>query len=459
MRKAIPILFALAVVAAGYTSIRVRAAGQPVTRTTAQINQERVDTLIEAMRHVDLDALAPIEVKPLVLPEPSIDVMHVRLEETYDIAGVGKDTVELKGWIAVKHDHTHPGDGAESLTWNTAVTDTEFVAMDLRGESPIFGPVQVTLDKSVPSIGQVGNICLPFAVGSSLDAAYLPYRTLFHIDQDAANRIQGAPYALTQTKRPTAEPSLVVTGANARPVLAVIDGVLGAINKKDPKGMMKFYSASGNNLFFGQVPGGVARGSERYIEELSKTFKNIKTITAKRNDNAQVKVSGNLAIAAVTGVNDVVNAEGQQGSSPWRWTVELEKQRGKWKITHDHLSFFEDPNSPIERQAVSGVTARGVCCLANLAVNVSMNKLDLKMRTAEPVHWYSEVQTIPPVGHTASVSAVPTTMISAGRNVGTLQHGAVKFREIVKHVPLIDVARDDLRIASIRVPTAGPGGR
>ncbi|HEV2761863.1 MAG TPA: hypothetical protein VGV38_02620, partial [Pyrinomonadaceae bacterium] len=52
------------------------------------------------------------------------------------------------------------------------------------------------------------------------------------------------------------------------------------------------------------------------------------------------------------------------------------------------------------------------------------------------VIWYSEVETIPPVGATASVSVTPTPMLSKGRRVATLEHGAVRFREIVRHVAL-----------------------
>jgi len=406
------------------------------------------------MKSADLDSLKPLEMPPLMLPEPGVDVMRVRLEETYDVEGVGRDTVQLKGWIAVRHDNTRPAEGEHELTWNSAITDTEFVAMKLDGVSKIFGRVEVTLDTTTPSIGQVGKLCLPFAVGSSLDAAYMPHRTLFKIDEVAANRPQGSPYELVQSK-PPATTTTLVTGDRAKPVEAIIDGVIRAISAKDPKAMMRYYSPSGNNLFFGQTKAGVVRGGDAYVRELGKVFANIKSIEVKRNE-IQVRTSGNLAVAAVTGVNNVVNSAGQSGSSPWRWTVELERgSGGGWQITHDHLSFFEDPNSPIERQQVSALAARGACCLAAISANVAMLDLKLQMRTAEALQWYSEVETIPPVGRTASVSATPVPLVSNGRQVGTLTHGTVNFREVVRHVPLIDVTRPELRVASIRVPTAG----
>lgn len=450
----------LSVVAVGFYAAHGTAeSGEVVLAKAKALNEERIQGLIDEMRRSDVDKLAPIDVKPLELPEAGVDVMRVRLEETYDIAGIGKDTIELKGWIAVRHDHTRPGEGEDVLTWNSAVTDTEFVAMELHGESPIFGPVEVTLDKTTPSVGQVGKLCFPFVVGSSLNAAYMPYRQLFKIDPQAANRVQGPAVRFAAQRQPASETpekgSSLVTGTRARPVIAVIDGVIKAISAKDGKKMMTYYSSAGSNLFFGPTSRGIARGGEEYVRELSRMFDNIKSIEVKRNDDVQVRIAGNLAVASLTGENRVTNAQGQTGTSPWRWTVELEKGKGgQWQITHDHLSFFGDPNRPTE--GIRSDEALGAACLANTSVAVYMKKLDLRMRTAEPVHWYSEVETIPPVGYTASVSATPTPMVSNGRPVGTLEHGAVKFREVVRHVPLIDVTRPDLRIASIRTSPA-PG--
>lgn len=449
----------LLVLAVAYYSGRATAEPGGAMPAKAEVNQRRIQNLVDEMRRVDVDRLAALAMKPLEIPEPGVDVMRVRLEETYDIEGVGKDTVELKGWIAVKHDNTRPAEGEELLTWNSAVTDTEFVAMELRGESAVFGPVEISLDKSRPSVGQVGKLCFPFAVGSSLDASYMPHRTLFEIDRQAAGRAQSATVMPAAQRRPgkPRETSTLVKGEKARPVVAVVDGVIKAIGAKDPKAMMRYYSSSGSNLFFGQTPQGVTRGGEDYVRQLSRTFENIKSIEIKRNDDVQVRMSDNLAVATLTGVNNVVNAKGQRGSSPWRWTVEMERTGNQWQITHDHLSFYEDPGMPIDRQQISGLAERGACCLANISVAVNMSKLGLKMWTAEPVRWYSEVETIPPVGYTASVSATPTPLVAAGRQVGTLEHGVVKFREVVRHVSLLDSTRPDLRIASIRVPP--PAGR
>lgn len=127
-------------------------------------NDVRVANLIEEMTGLtpsQLTELEPIEVEPYTLPEAGVDVMRVRLEETYEVEGVGRDTVELTGWIAVRHDEPRLAPGETDLAWGTAVIDTEFLAMELTGNSEIFGPVHVRLDESRPAIGQVGKIDVP----------------------------------------------------------------------------------------------------------------------------------------------------------------------------------------------------------------------------------------------------------------------------------------------------------
>jgi hypothetical protein len=225
----------------------------------------RIASLVREMNSMDftqLESLQPVAVKSYTLPGPSVDVMRVRLEETYAIAGVGKDTVQLSGWIAVRHGASRPAAGETLVNWATAVTDTEFVGMELRGESEVFGPVLVTLDSSRPAIGQVGKI---------------------------------------------------------------------------------------------DVPEGASR----------------------------------ILLAA--------NDEGAETGTT-----------------------FEPPKD----------------CRAPVNVKVAMSDLGLEMTTKTPAVWYSRVTTIPPVGHVASVTVEPVALVSADREVGTLLSGTVKFREVVRAVPL-----------------------
>lgn len=131
---------------------------------------ERIAELLKKVESMDIDALPALPVERFTLPSAGVDVMRVQLEETYEIDGIGTDTVQLTGWIAVKHDNPRPLEGATEITWDTAVVPTEFVGLSLRGSSAIFGPVHVHLDLSQPSQGQVGGLEIPDDVLAVLKA-------------------------------------------------------------------------------------------------------------------------------------------------------------------------------------------------------------------------------------------------------------------------------------------------
>lgn len=229
-----------------------------------QVRIAKLVTEMTAMPADQLAALEPLAVRQWELPPPGVDVMRARLSETYYVEGVGEDTVELTGWVAVKHFNTRPAEGFTELTWNTAVTTTEFVGMGLTGNSELFGRVEIGLNGEQTQ-GSVGHIELP---------------------------------------------------ANARMELLKL---------------------------------------------------------AARED---------------TGTSE---AEAEAGA-----------------------------------------------CTAPVEVAVSMPDIGIQMVTAEPVLWHSLVDTIPPVGTTASVTVEPMPMLMDGRQVGTLVSGTVDFREVVRHLPLID---------------------
>jgi hypothetical protein len=247
---ALALLFGAVVSLAALSHIRATAAV-----SNASSDNQTIANVLEAIKNSDLNTLASLPAEPFTLPKAGVDVMRVRMEETYTIDGVGTDTVELRGWIAARHDNPRPVPGQTKVSWETGVVDTDFVGLELRGESKIFGPVLVHLTQGAPSFGQVGAIDVP-ELRTKMAAAY------------KANIAAGQP-------KPDA------------------------------------------------------------------------------------------------------------------------------------------------------------ACLANIHVNVEMPQLDLHMKTQQAVRMYSVVETIPPVGNTASVSLAPTSLISADRNVGTLQHAEVKFREIV----------------------------
>ncbi len=245
------LIAAALVLVAGIAAVGVSAGNSDQLVVAALVNE------MNSLSQVQLASLEAIPPQPYTLPKPGVDVMRVQLDESYTIDGIGEDTVELTGWIAVTHGKP------TTDKWATAVTDTQFVAMDLVGNSKVFGRVHVTLDSTRPAVGQVGRITIP---------------------------------------------------GHATTALAASNGAA---------------------------------------------------------------------------------AEGEVGG--------------------------EEPVA---------------ICRAPVAVNVSMQDLGLEMTTKDHAVWFSEVTTIPPVGHQASVTVDPIRMLANGREVGTLTSGIVKFREIVRHLPL-----------------------
>lgn len=270
-------------------------------------DQVKVASLINEMNTMGpkgLAGLQAIDIRPFELPTAGVDVMRARLHETYSVDGVGTDTVELTGWIAVRHSAPYVAPGEKDLKWNTSITDTEFVAMDLHGHSKVFGQVNVAIDKDRPSLGQVGRIQIPDAARVTLLAKL--------------QKNDAAPRAKAEATKP--------------------------------------------------APAG--------------------------KSNAAGKST------AVT-----------------------------------------DPKAPAAtapaQKPVDGADS-ALVCEAPVNVSVMMPDLKLNMKTEHHVTWFSLVDTIPPVGHTASVAIEPVRLIANGRAVATLESGVVDFREVVRHVPMSD---------------------
>jgi len=399
-------------------------------------DQERIAALLAEMKTADLASLKPISVQPFTLPTASVDVMRVRLEETYDVKGIGTDTVQLYGWIAVTHDNPRAAQGETEIRWGTAISQTEFVGMDLNGESKIFGPVHVELTPGVRSIGQVGKLDLSLVDQVLVNIAYMPYRSAGYGNAIASSSEQTRQSAQLMPASVATEEKSVgsAKGSNEAAVKHTLLEVLEAIGDKNPGGMLKHYSKNTENTFFNGSLKSPAKGGEEYINELGRMFANVKSIRAIPDEQSiRIKVSGNLASAYLTGRNEVVDNEGNHGASPWAWTVELEREKSGWTITHDHLMFTGAGQLATD---VGNIKNAAKCCAANAAVSINMPQLNLHMQTERPVMWYSEVETIPPVGYTASVSFTPTPLMSDGRHAATLTSGVVKFREVVRKVQL-----------------------
>lgn len=96
-----------------------------------------------------------LQVKRLTVPPAGIDVVDITLNETYRIEGVGEDTVLLKGELEARRGAPLLVHGETKASWETSTVIAEFTNLSVTGESKLFGPVRVSLDRSIPSFGSV----------------------------------------------------------------------------------------------------------------------------------------------------------------------------------------------------------------------------------------------------------------------------------------------------------------
>jgi hypothetical protein len=110
-----------------------------------------------------------ISVTPRTIPPAGIDTVDITIQETYEVDGVGRDTVELKGQLVAHRTVPLLGHGATSVDWETSTVVAQFTDLNLTGKSPVFGDVRVTLDKSVPAFGVVSNAKCAAALGIQVE--------------------------------------------------------------------------------------------------------------------------------------------------------------------------------------------------------------------------------------------------------------------------------------------------
>src|SRR5205085_8976023 len=79
--------------------------------SNASSDNQTIANVLDSVKNTDINTLAALPAEAFTLPKAGIDVMRVRMEETYTIDGVGTDTVELRGWTAARHDTARPVPG------------------------------------------------------------------------------------------------------------------------------------------------------------------------------------------------------------------------------------------------------------------------------------------------------------------------------------------------------------
>src|SRR5436305_10301948 len=77
-------------------------------KANASTDNQIIANVLDSIKNTDINTLAALPAEPFAFPKAGVDVMRVRMEETYTVDGIGTDTVELRGWIAARHDSARP---------------------------------------------------------------------------------------------------------------------------------------------------------------------------------------------------------------------------------------------------------------------------------------------------------------------------------------------------------------
>lgn len=96
-------------------------------------------------------------VKPKTLPEAGSDSVNITIEETYEVEGIGRDRVTLKGILTSERAAPLLGFGVAEHSWDESTVVAKFTSLDLKGQSDVFGPINVKLDPSTVGFGVVKN--------------------------------------------------------------------------------------------------------------------------------------------------------------------------------------------------------------------------------------------------------------------------------------------------------------
>jgi ketosteroid isomerase-like protein len=126
-------------------------------------------------------------------------------------------------------------------------------------------------------------------------------------------------------------------GSAAPPDNARLQQVIAAWSTMDPSKAAPFYAKDAGLVFYDVAPRKYSGWTE-YEKGARDMFKDVKSLTMKVTNDAQIHTSGNLAWAAATVDGEMLNKDGSRMKMDARWTSVWEKRGNSWLIVHEHFS-------------------------------------------------------------------------------------------------------------------------
>jgi len=132
------------------------------------------------------------------------------------------------------------------------------------------------------------------------------------------------------------------SGKDEQEVQNIIEKAMGNWSALNADANEAYYTTSDRAVFFDFTPMQYV-GWKTYKSEIEKVQGLIEKFRITLSDDLSVRVLGKAAWAHATWKMDFVYKDGRQLHLEGRLTEVLEKQKGRWKIVHEHASV---PTSP-----------------------------------------------------------------------------------------------------------------
>ncbi|WP_425100869.1 YybH family protein [Tropicibacter sp. S64] len=169
-----------------------------------------------------------------------------------------------------------------------------------------------------------------FAGAAMAGLAALPAAAV-EIGETVEIKIDGARLMAEESKDRGAEAVQSVT----KVVMALIEG----IEENNVEQMSRVYGENEGAMFYGASVARKIRGTKDFVLAQNQCRETLLTVDIQPRD-MQVQYLGDVAIATLTGTNEMVTRDNMKDGSTWRWSLVMhDAGGGDWRVTHEHYSF------------------------------------------------------------------------------------------------------------------------
>lgn len=366
-----------------------------------------------------------LEVAPFTLPPAGRDDIAISMEETYDIEGIGRDTVRLDGTLVALRGAPLAGDGGER-DWDSATVVAEFIELDLRGDSDVLGPVRVRLDPQRPTFAAVRAGKCATAANVLVE---LPRHGLVLRPEEAVqlrSNVTRVPPIGDEQTRSVAPARLIDASGRARGTLE--DARVTWRSLRSQREARPGVSIGGSRL---PVPTG--DGEPLRVEERSLPPSGVDNIAITMVETYDVEGIGKDTVE-LTGRLVAVRGTPLLGPDAARqeWDTSTVVARFTELALEGESEIFGSVRVTLDPSQAAVAAVRGGDCRSAVPALIEMPQHDLVLRTTVPVQLRSQVERVPPIGDETTRSLAPVDLVDAsGRVRGRLESAQVVWRDLV----------------------------